>query len=107
MSRQALNSAERAGENDPVAAYMVQVSLLKAWFSNGDDASRGATAARRRSASRDVMYGAALTFTYTGDDKTAHTLSADLARRFPADTMVQFDYLPTLRAKLLLNQGKA
>jgi ATP/maltotriose-dependent transcriptional regulator MalT len=36
----------------------------------------------------------------------ARSLIGDLAKRFPEDTVVQFNYLPTLRAKLALNQGK-
>ena len=63
--------------------------------------------ALRRSTGRDVEYGVALTLAYSGDNQRTGALIADLAARFPEDTIVQFNYLPTLRAKLALNQGKA
>jgi tetratricopeptide (TPR) repeat protein len=34
-------------------------------------------------------------------------MADDLGKRFPEDTIVQFNYLPTLRAKLALNKGNA
>ena len=106
ISRQAVNSAEKVGENESAAGYIVQAALREAWFGNVDEARRQATTTKHRSTDRDLEYGTALTFAYTGDKEAARTLSVDLARRFPEDTMVQFNYLPTLRAKLLLNQGK-
>jgi hypothetical protein len=33
--------------------------------------------------------------------------AADLGKRFPEDTIVQFNYLATLRARLALNKGNA
>jgi hypothetical protein len=35
------------------------------------------------------------------------TLTADLGTRFPEDTIVQFNYLPILRAKLAVSRGNA
>ncbi len=34
-------------------------------------------------------------------------LTDDLGKRFPEDTLVQFNYLPTLRARLAVNRGNA
>jgi hypothetical protein len=34
-------------------------------------------------------------------------LTDDLGKRFPEDTIVQFNFLPTLRAKLAVNRGNA
>jgi len=39
----------------------------------------------------------------TGDSARARTLADDLDKRFPEDTIVRFNYLPTLRAQLALN----
>ena len=60
-----------------------------------------------RSAGRDVQYGAALALAYAGNDERAQALTDDLGKTFPEDTLVQFNYLPTLRAKLAVNQGNA
>ena len=37
----------------------------------------------------------------------AQALADDLGKRFPESTLVQFNYLPTLRAKLALSRGNA
>jgi predicted Zn-dependent protease len=61
----------------------------------------------RRSAGRDAQYGAALALAYAGDDARAQALTDDLGKRFPEDTIVQFNYLPTLRARLTVGKGNA
>jgi predicted Zn-dependent protease len=53
----------------------------------------------------DVQYGAALALAYAGDDGRAQALTRDLEKRFPENTIWQFSYLPTLRAKLALRRG--
>jgi predicted Zn-dependent protease len=60
-----------------------------------------------RSTGRDVQYGAALALAYTKDNSRVQTLIDDLAKRFPEDTIVQFNYLPTLRATLATSKGNA
>jgi tetratricopeptide (TPR) repeat protein len=42
---------------------------------------------------------------YAGDEGRAQALTDDLGRRFPEDTLVQLNYLPTLRAKLAVSRG--
>ena len=52
-----------------------------------------------------MQYGAALALAYTGDDRRAQVLTGDLAKKFPEDTIVQFNYLPTLRAQQFLSRN--
>lgn len=73
-------------------------------FGNADEARRLTNLAVGRSAGRDVRYAAALALSYAADDKRAQALTDDLGKKFPEDTIVQFNYLPTLRAKLALNE---
>jgi len=42
-----------------------------------------------------------------GDAPRAEALSADLRKRFPEDTIVQFNYLPTLQAQIALSRNSA
>jgi eukaryotic-like serine/threonine-protein kinase len=107
FSRRAMDSAERTQEKEAAATYSALSGLREALFGNADEARRRATLAMGRSSGRDVQYGAALALAYAGDDKRARTLTDDLDRRFPEDTIVQFNYLPTLRGKLALNKGNA
>jgi hypothetical protein len=107
ISRPAADSAEQAGETEETASYISRVALREALFGNREQAKRVAALALRRSTGRDVEYGVALTLAYSGDNQRTGALIADLAARFPEDTLVQFNYLPTLRAKLVLNRGKS
>jgi tetratricopeptide (TPR) repeat protein len=105
FSHRAIDSAERSGEKDPPAMYSATSGLREVWFGNTDEAQRRVTLALKGSSSRDIQYFSALAFAYSRQDARAQTLAGDLNKRFPEDTMVQFNFLPTLRAKLALNKG--
>ena len=107
FSHRAMDSAERTGEKETAAMYSALSALREALFGNADEARRRATAAIGRSAGRDVQYGAALAFAYAGDDGRAQGLTDDLGKRFPEDTIVQFNYLPALHAKLAGSRSNA
>ena len=100
-----MDSAERADKKETAATYLAVSGLQEALFGNAEEARRRATSALGRSTGRDEEYCAALALAYAGDDKRLQALADDLAKRFPEATMVQFNYLPTLRAKLALRQG--
>jgi len=105
FSRQAMDSAQRAGEKEVAATYSALSALREGLFGNADEARRRVALAMQRSAGRDVQYGSALALAYGRDDGRARALTEDLEKRFPEDTIVQFNYLPALRAKLALNRG--
>jgi eukaryotic-like serine/threonine-protein kinase len=100
--RQAADSAGRVGEKESVATYYATSALREALFGNTDRARQHATLAKERASGRDVDYGLALAFAYAGDASQAQALADDLDKRFPEDTVVRFNYLPTLRASLEL-----
>ncbi len=106
FSRRAIDSAERAGEKETVAIYTAIAALREALFGNLAEARRLSTQALELTGGIDSKYGAALALAYAGEDARAHALAADLAKTFPEGTLVQFNYLPALRARLALNQGK-
>jgi len=98
--RQAADSAGRGGKQERAATYYAVSALREALFGNADRARQQATLAKRRASGRDMDYGLALTLAYAGDAGRAQTLADDLGKGFPDDTIVQFNYLPTVRAKL-------
>jgi predicted Zn-dependent protease len=106
MSQQASDSAERAGEKETAAGYIAQSALREALFGNTAEARTRARAAIKRSSGRDVQYGAALALAFSGEDAEVRSIIDDLARRFPDDTIVQYNYLATLRGIVTLNHGK-
>ena len=67
---------------------------------------RDAMAALKLSRDREVLYGAALALTLTGDTVRSRVLTGELEERFPEDTSVRMSYLPTLRSSLALSQGE-
>ena len=107
LSRQATDSAERADEQEPAATYMAISAVPEALFGNAKEAERRATPALQRSTGRDVEYAAALTFAFAGDNTRSEALADDLSRKYPEDTLVQFNFLPTLRGTLALNRQDA
>jgi hypothetical protein len=76
--------------------------VWEAFFGNASLARSLATAALDLSKGRDVEYGAALALALAADMPRSQALADDLERRFPEDTSVRYNYLPTLRALFLL-----
>ena len=107
FSRQAVDSAERAGDKEAAATYSALSALREALLGNADEARRRATLAMKHPAGHDLQYASALAWAYAGDDERAQKLTDDLGQRFPEATIVQFNYLPTLRAKFAVSKGNA
>jgi predicted Zn-dependent protease len=57
------------------------------------------------STGRDVQYGAGLALALAVDASRAQALADDLGKQFPEDTVVQFNYLPTIHAQLALSRN--
>ena len=100
--RQAGDLAGRAGDKERAASYDAVSALREALFGNADRAGQQAILAKGRASGRDMDYGLALALAYARDTKQVQASADDLGKRFPEDTIVQFNYLPTLRAKLAL-----
>jgi serine/threonine protein kinase/tetratricopeptide (TPR) repeat protein len=107
LSRQAVASAERAEEKEMAAGCEVEAALREAVFGNAAEARQRAAAALVLSTGRDVQYGAALALALAGDAARSQGLADDLGRRFPEDTLVQLNFLPTIHAQLELNRDDA
>ena len=105
LFRQAQSSAERAGEKDRAAGAEASAALSEALFGNVADARRRATAAIGQSIGKDGKFVAALALALAGDSSGAQGMADDLAKQFPWDTIVQFNYLPTIRAQLALTRN--
>ncbi len=98
--------AQRAAHGEKAAIYRAAEAVCEAHFGNRDLAKERARAALEMGKGRDVTYAAAFALALSGDTPGLETLAQDLARRFPEDTPVQFEYLPTLRALSALAHGK-
>ena len=103
--QRAILAAERAGEKETAAGYSATCALREALFAHKNEARLLAAMARQKARGRDMDYGVALALAYAGEVNLAQALANDLAKRYPEDTIVQFNYLPTLRAKLALKRS--
>lgn len=107
LSQQATDAAERTGQKEVAATYSAIAAVREAVFGNAQQAGKYVVAAMKGSTWIDTEYGAALALAFAGDDARAQILMQDLDKRFPEATIVQFNYLPTLRAQLALNRRHA
>ena len=107
FTRQAVASAERAGEKDRAAGAEATAALFESLFGNTAEARQLPTAATAQSIGKDGQYVAALALALAGDSSRAQEIVQVLAKRFPEDTVVQFNYLPTIRAQLALQRNDA
>jgi hypothetical protein len=106
MSRQAVTSEVRAGRKELAAGCEGAAALREALFGNGAEAKRAATKALKSSNGRDVEFAARLALAIVVSDKDqAVQFAYALNNRFPEDTIVQFNYLPTIYAQVALNDG--
>jgi eukaryotic-like serine/threonine-protein kinase len=105
FSRRAVASAERVQEKETAAGYEAEASLREALFGNAAQARQRAAAALTLSAGRDVQYGAALALALTGDAGRTQAMANELSNRFSDDTVVHFNYLPTIHALVALSRN--
>jgi eukaryotic-like serine/threonine-protein kinase len=104
-SRQAVASAERAEEKEVAALYADDAALREALFGNAVEARQQTAAALGLSNGQNVQYGAALALAFAGDVVRAKTLADDLGKRVPENTIIRFNYLPTIRAQIALSRN--
>ena len=107
LSRRAVASADHAQERETAARYETSAALLEALVGNPAVARQRAAAALELSTGRDVQYKAALALALIGDAGRAKVLANDLAKRYPEDTIVQLELVPTLQAQLALSRKDA
>jgi eukaryotic-like serine/threonine-protein kinase len=104
LSRRAIESTVRAGEKETAAGYEADAALREALFGTTGQVWRWAAPALAGSADRLVRFVTVLALAIAGDAARAQSLATDLATRFPEDTIVKFNLLPTIRAQLALNR---
>lgn len=107
LARRAADSAERTNEKETAAEYLGHSSVREALMDNMEAAKQDAKAAMLRSDSKQANAFSAIALALAGDSAQAARLSDDLRQNFPEDTLVQYDYLPMIRAAAALHTGDA
>jgi len=105
LFRSAINSSGQSKRPELTGILEVQAAESEALFGNSAAARQQAVTALALSNGSDAQGVAALILAMTGDTARAQSLIDDLAARFPRNTLVQDNYLPTARAQLALDRN--
>ena len=97
LTQRAAGAAQHTGDKETAAAYEAEAAVREALVGNTVLAKQRA-AALAPANGRDVEATVAIALGPAGDPTQAARLASDLAARFPHDTIVQFEYLPIVRA---------
>jgi tetratricopeptide (TPR) repeat protein len=102
MWEHAVALAQQAGRREDAALYRAAEAVCDAHFLDAAEARTRARSALAIAKGRDVEYAAAFALAASGDTAGSEAVARNLAERFPEDTPVQFEYLPTLGALVAL-----
>jgi serine/threonine protein kinase len=104
LTRHAMDSAEHNDAKESAASYQAAAALREVESDNREQARAEANAALKLAPNRDVRDMAALAFARAGDTSGAEKLAAELDKTYPLDTLVQRNWLPTIRAAVALER---
>jgi eukaryotic-like serine/threonine-protein kinase len=107
FSSRAVALAQRENELETAARYEVQAALREALFGNTAEARHRIASALGFSTGKDEQYGVALVYALTGNSGRAQALADNLVKGHPEDTLVRYNYVPTLHAQLALSRNDA
>jgi eukaryotic-like serine/threonine-protein kinase len=102
-SARATESALKADAKETAATWKFYGALQAAEAGMLNPALREATAALQIAPGRTTQILGALSLARSGDARRAQVLADELAKQNPADTMIQYYWLPTIRAAIALN----
>jgi hypothetical protein len=100
MWSRAAELAEQTGHRARALLYEISTAVCEANLGNLPASRRRAHGLLKLATSRDAEYAEAYVLARTGDLSGSQKLADDLDKRFPEDTPVQFEYLPTLTGPL-------
>jgi eukaryotic-like serine/threonine-protein kinase len=98
FSQRASEAARRNDKSETAAIYMANAALREAEFGNSDRALKTADSALTLASSTNVRTLVALALARAGFVKRAQTLSTELASTNRSNTILNFYWLPTIRA---------
>jgi eukaryotic-like serine/threonine-protein kinase len=107
FSRQAVESALRAGAKEIAATWQADSALRDAEFGNFVKAQREAVAALKLAKTKEVQTAAAMALARVGEIGQSQTIVASLERSFGEDTLLNSYWLPSIRAAIALHQKRA
>jgi tetratricopeptide (TPR) repeat protein len=104
LTRRAMDSAERNDAKETAATYQAAAALREVEAGNREQARSDANAALKLAPNHDVKVVATLALARAGDTAGVEKLAAELDKTYPLDTLVQRNWLPTIRAAIALER---
>ena len=104
LTRRAMNSAEHNDAKESAASYQAAASLREVESGNREQGRADANGALKLAPNRDVRVVTALALARASDTAGAEKLAAELDKTYPLDTLVQRNWLPTIRAAVALER---
>ena len=106
-SRETLNRASNsaiAGDlKEAAATYRADGAIHEALYGNAQEAERALRTVPIAASGQEVQAAAAIAYAFAGDRVRAQALADGIAKQYPENTLVQFNYLPVIRAQIALN----
>jgi serine/threonine protein kinase/tetratricopeptide (TPR) repeat protein len=102
--RNAVTMALKTDHKETAAAYQALGAVGESLFGNRAEARQQAAAALHLSDNKNISYMSALALVMAGDPQAAQPLESKLATSYPADTIVQFVWLPVIRGSIALDR---
>jgi eukaryotic-like serine/threonine-protein kinase len=104
--QRAVDAAIKRDKKESAASYKAQAALAEVLAGNSAQAKQYVKEALALSDSKDIRSISALTLSLSGDSTQATKMADDLGKRYPKNTIIQSNFLPTIRAAALLWNGK-
>jgi serine/threonine protein kinase len=105
ITERASTSAIAENQKEAAASYRADAALREALFGNTARARQNIQKTLATSVGQDVRAAAALTYAFAADSSKAQSLADGMARQYPQNTIVQFNYLPAIRGQIALAAG--
>ena len=103
FSQRAVESALRAGAKETAATWQVDVALRNAEIGDGEQSRQEAASVLAMSSGTDERKLVALTLARAGDAAHAEATAEELAKGNPSNTLLNYYWLPTIRAAVELD----
>lgn len=104
LSRLAEKAALREQEKEAAAGFAANAALVDVLFGKATQDSFVTRQTLGLPPGRVTRYLTAFSFALAGESSRAQSLADSLARRYPDDTLVRFNYLPVIHAQIALNR---
>lgn len=107
FSQRAVGAAKRDGASDSAVSILAFAAAREAQFGNFREAKTMAHQAMAHVPGRDARVAVTITLAQIGDLENAPHIIDTLHSEFPLDTIMQYYWLPVIRAAMALNRGNA